>query len=168
MGPIEIMLLALAGVLLALVLVILIRTLSFKPKAQCEIDSDNVEFDKERVVKNLQDLVRCKTVSKYSHDDEDNAEFEKFLSILPELYPNVYKNCEFKIWMEMAGRTLSFLQVKQLLEEGRTCRIEGFKSKAGKTFSAPLRLEEDGRVVFDFGQVSEKNEMNEAKQESVL
>ncbi len=96
MGPIEIALLVLAGALAALILVVLVRTLSFKPKAQCQIDTDTVEFDKEKVVSNLQDLVRCKTVSKYSHDDEDNSEFEKFLSILPKLYPNVYKNCEFK------------------------------------------------------------------------
>ena len=96
MGPIEIVLLALLGVIVAIVAVILIRTLRFKPKAQCALDESEVTFDKETVVSNLQRLVRCKTVSKYSHDEENEEEFEKMLNLLPEMYPNVYKTCEFR------------------------------------------------------------------------
>ena len=92
----EIILLSLLGAVVLLLLVILVRTLRFKPKAQCEVDESEVEFDKDRVVKNLQSLVRCKTVSKYTHEEEDEGEFTKLLSTLPELYPNVYKTCEFK------------------------------------------------------------------------
>lgn len=61
-----------------------------------------------------------------------------------------YKNCTFRIRMEVAGRVISFSQAQMLLREGKTPRIEGFRSKTGKLFSAPLKLEPDGRVVFDF------------------
>ena len=59
-----------------------------------------------------------------------------------------YKGCGFRIRMEIAGRTISFLQAKQLLELGQTCVIEGFKSKSGRAFSASLRLNETGEIVF--------------------
>ncbi len=69
-----------------------------------------------------------------------------------------YKNCDFRIWLEMAGRVISFAQAKQLLENGRTCRIDGFRSRAGKLFSAPLKLE-DGKAVFDFGSAKQNSEI---------
>lgn len=41
-------------------------------------------------------------------------------------------------------------QVKELLPHKKTEVITGFKSKTGKKFDAALKLEEDGRVAFDF------------------
>ena len=41
-------------------------------------------------------------------------------------------------------------QIKQLLQEKKTDIIEGFIAKTGMKFDAPLKLTEDGRVVFDF------------------
>lgn len=60
-----------------------------------------------------------------------------------------YKECDFKIPLTVAGRVISFLQASDLLREGKTCRIEGFRSKAGKPFGAALKLQ-DGKVEFDF------------------
>jgi DNA topoisomerase-3 len=40
--------------------------------------------------------------------------------------------------------------VRQLLKEGETPSVKGFKSKAGKTFEAGLRLNEAFEVVFAF------------------
>ena len=50
----------------------------------------------------------------------------------------------------MAGLKLAKQQVEQLLREGRTARIEGFTSKAGKPFAARLKLGEGFKVEFDF------------------
>ena len=50
----------------------------------------------------------------------------------------------------VAGRKLAKKQVEQLLREGRTERIEGFTSKAGKPFAAALKLGEGFKVEFDF------------------
>ncbi len=76
--------------------VIIIRALAFKPKAQPEIDETPIEFDRERAAHNLRELVKCKTVSYRDHSLEDDAEFEKLIALLPKLYPNVDRVCEFK------------------------------------------------------------------------
>lgn len=38
----------------------------------------------------LAQLVRCKTVSYNDHSLEDEGEFQKLISLLPTLYPNVF------------------------------------------------------------------------------
>ena len=49
--------------LLALIAVILARTLVFTPKKQEEKTFDAVEFDREASIRSLTELVRCRTVS---------------------------------------------------------------------------------------------------------
>jgi DNA topoisomerase-3 len=60
--------------------------------------------------------------------------------------------CRFTIWKTVAGKALTATVAKELLERGETARvIRGFKSKAGKSFDARLRLSsETGRVAFVF------------------
>ena len=58
--------------------------------------------------------------------------------------------CDFTIWKTMSGKRLAKDEVKRLIEQGSTDLIEGFKSKAGKPFSARLRLDKAGKVGFDF------------------
>lgn len=94
--------LAAVAVLLA---VILIRTLRFKPNAQPEILNDEINFDKNGSISALSQLIRCKTVSYYDSSLEDNAEFEKLIALLPKLYPDVFKTCEFK---QLPDRALLF------------------------------------------------------------
>ena len=69
--------------------VLLIRTARFRPKAQQEVDGTEEQFDRDGAVAALQALVRCRTVSRYTHEEEDDAEFERLISLLPELYPHV-------------------------------------------------------------------------------
>lgn len=68
-------------------------------------------------------------------------------------------SCRFAIGT-IAGKTLSASNVKQLLTEGKTETLRGFKSKAGKKFDACLVLEKDeaGKPVvnFDFEHVEAK------------
>lgn len=60
------------------------------------------------------------------------------------------EGCRLTIWKTVAGLKLVKQQVEQLLREGRTARIEGFTSKAGKPFAARLKLGEGFKVEFDF------------------
>ena len=78
-----------------LVLVVLIRTAMFKPKAKKDYDEGEVMLDRDAAVSALQQLVRCKTVSYHDGALEDDAEFEKLIDLLPALYPYVYKTCTF-------------------------------------------------------------------------
>lgn len=75
--------------------VIVLRALSFKPKEQPALDDTPINFDKEKAAQNLCELVRCKTISYRDPSLEDDAEFEKLIALLPSLYPNVDKICEF-------------------------------------------------------------------------
>ena len=93
---------------LALVLflaLILIRALRFKPKAQPAVSETEEHFDTDRAIENLRALVRYKTVSYKDASLEDDAEFEKLISALPHLYPNVFQACEFQ---QLPNRALLF------------------------------------------------------------
>ena len=76
--------------------VIFIRALRFTPKPQPELSREEVRFDRDAAVDALAQLVRCKTVSYNDHSLEDEAEFQKLISLLPNLYPNVMETCEFR------------------------------------------------------------------------
>jgi DNA topoisomerase-3 len=58
-------------------------------------------------------------------------------------------SCRFAIG-RIAGVTLKDAQVKELLIRGKTDVISGFVAKTGMKFDAPLKLTEDGNIVFDF------------------
>ena len=96
---------ALGAILLALIAVILIRALRFKPRPEPKPLENTVEFDKDGAIEALRALVRCKTISYRDPALEDEAEFEKFVSLLPTLYPEVYKVCTLT---RFCGRGLLF------------------------------------------------------------
>ena len=77
------------------VAVIAIRTAAFKPKPQPVASGEAPEFDREKAVDALAQLIRCKTVSYNDHTLEDDAEFEKLIALLPQLYPHVFETCSF-------------------------------------------------------------------------
>lgn len=87
------------------VLVIVARALAFKPKKQPELPEDEVSFDRDKAISNLQTLVRFKTVSYSNSELEDDSEFEGLVETLPKLYPNVFEKCEF---MRFPDRGLLF------------------------------------------------------------
>lgn len=83
------------AIIVAFLAVLVIRALNFKPVAQPVAEKDTIEFDKDASVTALQSLVRCKTISNVDPALEDDAEFEKLISLLPELYPDIVKACTF-------------------------------------------------------------------------
>lgn len=94
-----------AAVIILLVAIIIIRTLIFKPQNTSSTSYESEKFDTEICVDRLQRLVRFKTISYQDPTLEDAGEFEDMISILPELYPNVFKVCDFK---RMPDRGLLF------------------------------------------------------------
>jgi DNA topoisomerase-3 len=69
-------------------------------------------------------------------------------------YPKVAKcsdpNCGLVIFRTISEKELSDKQILELLAKGKTAVINGFKSKAGKAFSAALKFDENHRITFDF------------------
>ena len=81
--------------LAAFVAVVAIRTIRFTPKPQPPVSEETFDFDRNAAVDALAQLVRCQTISYNDKSLEDDAEFEKLISLLPDLYPNVFKVCSF-------------------------------------------------------------------------
>ena len=100
--------------LLIFIAVILIRTARFQPKAQPELSTEAVEFDRDKAVSSLAELIKCKTISYTDPALEDDAEFEKLISKLPELYPNVFAKCEFS---QLPDRALLFRWAGKVADE---------------------------------------------------
>ncbi len=66
-------------------------------------------------------------------------------------YCSGYKDgCTFTIWKYMCRKAISVNNAKALLSSGKTGKISGFLSKNDKPFDASLKLDENGKVVFDF------------------
>lgn len=80
-------------VLLCVLVVILMRAMVFTPKAQAQQTFEEVMVDDEHSIHALGELVKCRTVSRSEPELENEAEFEKLINLLPELYPNVWENC---------------------------------------------------------------------------
>ena len=59
--------------------------------------------------------------------------------------------CKFAIWKTISGKRISVPQARQLLTKGHTGRLKGFKSKAGKPYSAALVLDGEHKVRLEFG-----------------
>ncbi len=99
------LLLIIPALLVIFLAVIILRAVAFKPKSDVKVVEKEEKFDAERATDNLCRLVRCKTVSYRDGSLEDDAEFVKLIDMLPELYPNVFKVCEFN---QLPDRALLF------------------------------------------------------------
>lgn len=75
------------------VLVVLARTAGFRPQEEKALPPSEVSVDRERAVRDLAEMIRCRTVSSHDHEQEDAAEFERFRALLPRLYPVLHGRC---------------------------------------------------------------------------
>ena len=81
------------AVIAALLALILARTALFRPKELKEEAYEEISFDREAALDALAALVRCRTVSSEEPAQEDDAEFDKLIALLPALYPKVFGTC---------------------------------------------------------------------------
>ena len=79
-----------------LLLVLFIRALAFKPKKIRPIEVEPISVDTERAVGELSRLIECRTVSSRNKMLENDAEFERFEKILPEIFSVIFEKCEFE------------------------------------------------------------------------
>lgn len=61
------------------------------------------------------------------------------------------EGCAFTIWRNIAGKRITRRTAETLVRKGRTTRLKGFRSKAGKPFEARLQLV-DGQVKLAFDE----------------
>lgn len=89
------------GILGLLIIIILIRALTFNDKTDY---NQKVELKKsdENVVKKLGELLKIKTISYEDKSLIDFTKYQEFIDKLKELYPTVFKKCEFEQTKEYA------------------------------------------------------------------
>ena len=102
-------------ILLALILVflaiIVARALAFQPKSEPKVENVPFPVDAEKAASHLRQMDRLNTVSSRDDSQVDLKEFEKFQALLKELYPNVYRACEYErvskhgILLKWSGRS---------------------------------------------------------------
>ena len=62
------------------------------------------------------------------------------------------RSCGLIVWKTMAGRLFERSEVEKLLTTGHVGPLEGFRSKIGRKFGAAVKLGEDFKPQFDFGE----------------
>ena len=62
------------------------------------------------------------------------------------------QSCDFYIWPVLLGREWSPEEVAELVTRKFVGPLTGFRSKQGRPFAAGLKLTDDYRIEFDFGQ----------------
>ena len=93
MGAPEIILLSSVSVILLFLLFLFVRALSFKPRREVGCNSTPLFVDIDKVASDLSEMIRCRTVSDKNKELEEEAEFLKFKSLLPRLFPSVFNTC---------------------------------------------------------------------------
>ena len=78
------------------------------------------------------------------------------VGIFPKVAKCKSEGCDFHVFREICGITLTEAQTKDLLTTKRTTLIKGFQSKAGKKFNAHLVLRGDGSTAFEFDNTTSK------------
>ncbi len=81
--------------------VILIRAYQFKAREEVKPAPEEIVLDRNKIILDMQAMIRCKTVSYQEETMVDWQEFTKFEQVLKDCFPLVHKNCEF----EKIGKT---------------------------------------------------------------
>lgn len=64
------------------------------------------------------------------------------------------QGCDFSLWKVVAGREWAPEEVETLIRDRRIGPLTGFRSRQGRPFAASLRLNDESRAEFDFGQAT--------------
>ena len=92
MGVVEIVL----AVILIVAGVVLVRTFGFRPNEPDVVDTKPVTVNEEKIIADMVDMIRCKTISNRDDALVDWKEFTKFQELLKERFPMVHKQCRLE------------------------------------------------------------------------
>ena len=76
--------------------VLVIRAAAFVPKPELTPSDREISLDEEKIIKDMQEMIRCRTVSYNDETLMDQEEFERFRNLLPGLYPGIHRVCQRK------------------------------------------------------------------------
>ncbi len=117
------------------------------------------KLTRDEFMKQIDELVR-KMVAVIKHGEIPDVVYATVPAPCPKCGGVVQENyrkfqcqkCDFAIWKVTSGREWSPEEVAELITKRVVGPLTGFRSKQGRPFSALVRLTEDLRPEFDFGQ----------------
>ncbi|MCW5553649.1 MAG: DNA topoisomerase III [Verrucomicrobiae bacterium] len=76
-------------------------------------------------------------------------------------YQCVQPGCDFSVWKVLCSRMFEPEEVERLITEKQIGPLQGFMSKQGRPFAAVLKMNDEHKIEFDFGN-EQKGENGEA------
>lgn len=86
----------LAALFLLFLIVILVRAFCFRPQKEITELAEPISLDHDKIVADLGDMIRCRTVSHRDASQIERAEFERFTALLAERFPLIHSACRLK------------------------------------------------------------------------
>jgi DNA topoisomerase-3 len=119
------------------------------------------KLKREEFMEHIEQVTRD-LVERIKHGDIPDTAFATVRAPCPKCGGTVQENyrkfqcqkCDFSIWKVTSGREWSPEEVAELIRKRYVGPLTGFRSRMGKPFSAALKLNEELRPEFDFGQGS--------------
>ena len=142
-----------------------------------EIERGN--FDRESFMNEIRSMTdRIVTAAKAYDGDTVPGDYGKLETSCPKcggLVKETYKrfhcegaDCDFGFWKIMGGRQFELAEADELVANRRIGPLDGFRSKMGRAFSAELKLSDEHKVEFDFGNDDDdEEEVDFSEQESI-
>ena len=142
-----------------------------------EIERGN--FDRESFMNNIRSMTDKIVTATKAYDGDtvpgDYGQLEvacpKCGGVIKETYKRFHckgEECDFSFWKIMGGRQFELAEANELVSNRRIGPLDGFRSKMGRAFSAELKLTDDQKVEFDFGNDDDvEEEVDFSGQESV-
>ena len=84
------------GIIALILGIAIIRALLFVPKKDGQIEIEKIDVNLDKATSDLAEMIKCKTISHRDRSKENDAEFERFIALLGEKFPLIYKNCTFE------------------------------------------------------------------------
>ncbi|MEE2614272.1 MAG: DNA topoisomerase III [Verrucomicrobiota bacterium] len=143
-----------------------------------EIERGN--FDRESFMNDIRSMTdKIVTATKAYDGDTVPGDYGQLEAACPKCEGGVIKEtykrfhckseeCDFSFWKIMGGRQFELAEADELVSNRRIGPLDGFRSKMGRAFSAELKLTDDQKVEFDFGNDDDdEEEVDFSGQESV-
>ena len=85
----------LLGAICVFLVIILARAAAFRPGQEEAVQAEVLTLNEEKIIADMADMIRCKTVSYRDESLIDRAEFDRFEKLLQERFPLVQQAAEF-------------------------------------------------------------------------
>ncbi len=99
--------------IIGFIMIILFRAACFIPPMQEVAENVPIALDKDKIVQDMADMIRCKTVSSHDESSMEPEEFEKFRRLLIDRFPQVHKHST----RELIGKTGTLYHIKGETEQ---------------------------------------------------